>query len=297
MTPVPVRRDGFAGQHFVVVPAPVRKIASKHLLLRGLLVTDAGYFPSAAGHRVERPVGATTHILIICLQGFGWVRAADREVTVRSGECVWLPADVAHAYGAADEKPWTIVYAHFTGEEVPAWRKELDWPTKSPFAVQRFSDVAGSTLGLDRVYAVLETGYSISHLLAASALLRSVFCASLEAMKSIGSASTAAERTAYVREEIVNSPARPYRLQELAANAGLSVPHFCLLFRKQSGYAPIDFLIRERVRRACRLLDTTDRAVAAIATESGFEDPYYFSRCFRRVMGTSPREYRKAIKG
>lgn len=75
------------------------------------------------------------------------------------------------------------------------------------------------------------------------------------------------------------------------------MPHFCLLFRRQTGYSPIDFLIRQRIRQACRLLDGSQASVSAIASEVGFSDPYYFSRRFRNVMGVSPRDYRKAIKG
>jgi transcriptional regulator GlxA family with amidase domain len=100
-----------------------------------------------------------------------------------------------------------------------------------------------------------------------------------------------------MREEMINNPSRRYRLEELATGAGLSVPHFCLLFRQQTGYAPVDFLIRQRIRKACRLLDTTSSTIAAIAADVGFDDPYYFSRCFHRIMGTSPRTYRQAIKG
>ena len=77
----------------------------------------------------------------------------------------------------------------------------------------------------------------------------------------------------------------------------MSVTHYCAHFRKLTGFAPIDFLIRLRVRYACHLLDTTSLSVAQIAADTGYNDPYYFARCFRRVMGCSPRAYRKVPKG
>lgn len=292
-----VRREGFTGQHLIVVPAPVRKAAAQHPILKGLVVTDAGYFPSAEGHRVERPQGASTHLIILCLQGSGWVRSGGKTTPVQAGEIIWLPANAPHAYGASDTEPWKILWAHFLGAEVPAWQAELGWAARNPFGQFHFGPERLSTLGLDKVYAILESGYSIPHLLSASTALRSVFCAALELMNSAGAARTADERTAAVREEISAAPARPYRLEQLATAAGLSVPHFCLLFRRQTGYAPIDFVIRQRIRTACRLLDMTQAAVAAIASEAGFADPYYFSRCFHRVMGQSPRAYRQRVKG
>lgn len=293
----PIRRDGFAGQHMVVVPPPVRAAAAKHPLLRGLLVTDAGYFPRAEGHRVERPQGSSTHLLIICLKGQGWAKSAGRSVVVSAGEAIWLPSEQPHAYGAGEEDPWTIVWAHFTGAEVADWQEQIGWAAKGPIGFLDFSDQGAATLGLDRVYAALESGYSVQHLLTASTALRGVFCATFEAMIRSGPTKSSAERTAAVREQMIENPARAYRLDELAAGAGLSVPHFCLLFRKQTGFAPIDFLIRQRIRRACQLLDRNHGTVAEIAAEVGFDDAYYFSRCFRRIMGSSPREYRKSIKG
>lgn len=291
------RPDGFAGQHLTVVPPPVRAKAARHPLLKNLLVTDAGYYPRAEGHRVERREGAPTHLLIVCLHGSGWVESGGRTAKVESGDIVWLPAHTPHAYGASEEDPWKILWAHFTGEEVLAWRQELGWAARGPIGQFHFGRQRLTTLGLEKVYPQLEAGYSVQHLLAASTALRGVFCAMLELMASPGAVKTAEERTASVREDIVAEPARPLRLEELATAAGLSVPHFSLLFRRQTGYAPIDFLIRQRIRQACRLLDSSSATIAAIAAEVGFNDAYYFSRCFRNIMGRSPRAYRTRVKG
>lgn len=280
----------------IVLPDPVRRVAAVHPLLRSLFVTDAGYFPRATGHRVERPLGSSTHLLIACLQGRGWVRGAERVEVVGAGDVVWLAADRAHSYGADEQQPWTIVWAHFGGEELPHWRSELGWATREPLATTHVSADRIPELGLDQVYDFLEHGYSVQHLLEASAALRATFCALLRLGKGTGAARSAAERITRVRDQIVRTPARAYRLPELAAAAGLSVPHFSLLFRQQTGYAPIDFLIRQRIRAACRLLDTTHASVAMVAAEVGFADPYYFSRCFRRVMACSPLAYRKTVK-
>lgn len=292
-----VRWEGFAGQHLTVVPSAVRSKAAKHPLLKSLMVTDAGYFPSAEGHRVERPQGASTHLIILNLHGRGWAKSRDKMIDVEAGDIIWLPANFPHAYGAVKGDPWKILWAHFTGEEAKAWRDELGWAAKEPIGQFHFGRARISTLGLEKVYAHLEGGYSTLHLLAASAALRNVFCLALEYTVSSGGLKSADERTAAVREDILSNPARTYRLDELATAAGLSVPHFSLLFRRQTGYSPIDFIIRQRVRNACRLLDRSQTSVAAIAAEIGFNDPYYFSRCFHQIMGVSPRDYRKSVKG
>ncbi len=293
----PHRREGFAGQHLVVVPEPVRRQALRHSLLRGLLVTDAGYFPHAAGHYVERQGGVSTHLIIICLTGAGWVRGPDfPETPMRAGDVVWLEARRPHAYGADESHPWTIGWVHFTGDEAAAWREQLGWAAR-PGAIGHLPPDQLADLKLDRVYAELELGYALPQLTAAAAALRASFCTAARIWAMAAPARSAAERVASVRGQLREGFARPHRLQELAAAAGLSVPHFSQLFRRQTGHAPIDYLIRQRIRRACRLLDTTDQSVAAIAAEVGYDDAYYFTRCFRRVMGCPPRAYRRIVKG
>ncbi|MDR1009725.1 MAG: AraC family transcriptional regulator [Opitutaceae bacterium] len=293
----PTRREGFAGQHLLVVPLPVRAQAGRNPILKNLLVTDAGYYPRAEGHRVERPQGAATHVLILCVHGSGWAKSQGRAFQVGTGDIIWLPANRPHAYGASQDDPWKILWAHFCGSEVSAWQKELGWAAKEPLGQFHIGLRPPGTLGLEKVYAQLEAGYSIQHLLAAGTALRGVFCAMLELMTSSGAVKSAEERTAAVREDMVADSSRPRTLEELATAAGLSVPHFSTLFRRQTGYAPIDFLIRERIRKACRILDGPHETVACAAAETGFNDAYYFSRCFRKIMGVSPRDYRRRVKG
>jgi AraC-like DNA-binding protein len=291
------RIDGFAGQHLVVVPRPVRDAAVKHPLLRGLLVTDAGYFPHAEGHYVERKEGVSTHLIIACLRGQGWVRTRSGERAVRVGDLVWLRANQAHAYGANEADPWTIGWVHFTGEEAEAWSKLVGFPNETAAILNHASAEGVAALKIEQIYLILELGYSVPGLISASLMLRSALSLAAHAVRTGGPTRPASERILTVRDHLRETFAKPHRLDALAMAAGLSVPHFCTLFRRLTGYAPIDFLIRQRVQAACRLLDTTDDSIAAIALQVGYEDPYYFTRCFRRVIGSSPRAYRQITKG
>lgn len=105
-------------------------------------------------------------------------------------------------------------------------------------------------------------------------------------------ARSARERVAAVRERLRAEPGRAWRLDELAAEAGLSVPRFAQVFWQVAGTSLNDFLQTVRVQQACQRLATSDATVAKIGAEVGYEDPFYFARCFRRVMGQSLRVYR-----
>jgi transcriptional regulator GlxA family with amidase domain len=154
-----------------------------------------------------------------------------------------------------------------------------------------------TALRLEQVYLSLERGYSLSLLISAAVLLRTALDLAAHAIRHGTGTRSASERIATVADHLRENLDQPHRLDELAAAAGVSVPHFCTLFRRQTGYAPIDFLIRQRIQRACKLLDTTQESIAGIAAVVGYEDAYYFTRCFRRIIGCSPRAYRRIPKG
>jgi AraC-like DNA-binding protein len=84
--------------------------------------------------------------------------------------------------------------------------------------------------------------------------------------------------------------------RQMAAAAGLSIPHYSDLFRRATGYPPVEHFLRLKIQRACQLLDTTELRVNEVAAAVGSTDPFYFSRFFRKITGQSPRAYRQVVK-
>lgn len=88
---------------------------------------------------------------------------------------------------------------------------------------------------------------------------------------------------------------KPLRVSTLAALAGVSSPHFFALFKSATGFAPMDFFIRLRMRRACQLLMNPLVTVKEVAAALGYEDQFYFSRLFKSIIGIAPRDYRQSV--
>jgi AraC-like DNA-binding protein len=82
---------------------------------------------------------------------------------------------------------------------------------------------------------------------------------------------------------------------EIALDLGVSTVTLRRRFRDQLGCSPVAYRNRRLVGRACALMQQTGMSDQAIADALGFCDPQYFSRCFKRVIGSSPRAYRASL--
>lgn len=90
---------------------------------------------------------------------------------------------------------------------------------------------------------------------------------------------------------------RTIRNEDLAAIARLNLSHFGRAFRNSFDEPPHEYVIRRRIERAQGLMLSTDAPLSAIALDCGLADQAHLSRLFRRVVGESPRVWRRARIG
>ena len=292
----PEKPEGFPGQRIVVLPREVVARALQQPLLRGLLPTDVGYFPKATGHLRERIIGVDQAIFIYCAQGGGWCDMAGQHQEVRVGELLVVPPNTPHAYGADEAQPWTIPWVHAAGTNVGYYLEELGVSAERP--VLYLGDDPQLRSLFEEVLEVVEHGYAPAQLLCASHALAHLLGVMILHRRESRSDNLAPEQKIPLTiEHMKQHLAGPLHLATLAGLANLSASHYTALFKRQTGYAPIDYFIRLRIHRAAQLLDTSSLSVKAVAEEVGYPDHFYFSRTFKRINGAAPTVYRARRKG
>jgi AraC family transcriptional regulator len=86
-------------------------------------------------------------------------------------------------------------------------------------------------------------------------------------------------------------------LERIASAANLSAFHFARQFKATIGSTPHQYVIARRVERAQQLLQFEgDLSLAHIAARAGFSDQSHFSHHFRRAVGITPGQFRKAAR-
>jgi AraC family transcriptional regulator len=84
-------------------------------------------------------------------------------------------------------------------------------------------------------------------------------------------------------------------IAELAALVNLTRYHFMRSFKLAVGMPPHQFMIKRRVERAKEMLSDQDQTIAGVAQQTGFSTSLQLTRAFRRVVGTTPSEFRRQM--
>ncbi len=272
------------------VPEFILQIYRESEICRGLYPLSFGYYPNAAGHRMSRDEH-DDNLLIYCVQGQTELMLEGRDHRVRPGDLVVLPKDTVHAYRTLDDDPWTIFWVHFEGELSQAYLDNLGYSFETPLIP--LGVLPKLVSDFEAMLAVRKTGYSVkafihlaNHL---TQLLTFIAIQIPKIQEGSGYYLDLDAIHAYMQRNIHGQ----LDLDALAAQVKLSKYYFARRYKQLTGETPIGHFIRMKMEHACYLLDLSGRSINAIAQELGYEDPYYFSRLFSKVIGLPPREYRR----
>jgi len=283
------------GRQRIEIPKPVVKSTIlDNPLLNKIYVRSLGYYPKAAGHYTARKKGLQENFIFYCVDGSGWYKLEDKEYEVKANEFFILPQNQSHSYGSNEKDPWSIYWVHFGGELLPSFNSLYAVQTHfKPYFIKSSNDIFSS---FSKIYKALELGYGIDNLMFANMCLLHFltlfiynskhYVATQDRINPIDSA------IIYMQENINDN----ITLNDLSSHYNYSPSRFSSLFKQKTGYAPIDYFIQMKMQKACQQLDFTDHSIKEIALSMGFDDPYYFSRRFSKVIGMSPTKYRSIQK-
>ncbi len=89
----------------------------------------------------------------------------------------------------------------------------------------------------------------------------------------------------------------PLSLPTIAEKCKLSLRQVERLFHKYRGMTPSQYYLSLRLEHAKQLLLNTNRSVIDISIATGFETQSYFTACYRKHFGSSPRSHRSQVAG
>ena len=248
-----------------------------------LLNLITGHFQEDGSYRSVRPKGSDSWLLIYTADGSGKVG----DWRTIPGDWTLIRPNIKQDYGTAGEY-WELIWCHFHPR--PHW---LPWLNRIDEADGLMNDSFPDHPELE---ALMESCHSLSQSgdLYADAFAMNRLEELLLRLSQLRRASHA-DLDIRIEESIrlISADLSIHRsISELAECAGLSPSRYSHLFRDQIGLSPGEFIERTRMDRAGGLLRLTELPIQSIASQVGFENPFYFTLRFKKHTGVSPTSYR-----
>jgi AraC family transcriptional regulator, arabinose operon regulatory protein len=288
-------KNGFEGERYVIVPYQFVSTMPENPLVGDVFIHSLGHFPNAQHHYINRPEGRNEYIFIYCLSGCGWVSIREERCTLTENQFIIISPGVPHSYGADDVQPWSIYWIHFMGKKAGLFANGFERPiTIAPSEASRIEN----RLNLfEEIYTVLHSGFSYENLCYANLCLLHFlgtfkFRKQYVAVKKIAEYSgTVINGAVYFMHENISNK---ITIKEFADYSGYSESYFYRIFIRETGYPPIEYFNRLKIKKACEYLRHSNMKIIQISHTLGFNDQYYFSRTFTRITGLSPMKYRQS---
>ena len=286
------KKEGFAGQRSIVLPRKILTgVCVGNPMIERLYVTDIGYYPKAQYHYRQRVHGVDQHILIYCVEGRGKAEVAKKKYELEPGSFIIIPAGQQHWYSASEEDYWTIYWVHFKGAGALQLVSALQEKTYHHHGSVPFQ--SGRINLFEDIYACLERGYGNDNLCYANVCLYHYVASFIYQDKfNLTDNKQGGDAVELSINHMQQNLSRPLSLEGIAASVNLSASHYSAIFRKKTGFAPIEYFNHLKVQKACQYLLYTELRIKEISDKLGIEDPFYFSRMFNKLMGMSPNQYR-----
>ncbi len=225
-----------------------------------------------------------------------FIKEGRAELTLNSGKILILsrgffvnfPESLSY-YTCEEGTPWTIKWIVADGIMIEKYLSLLGITRERPFMPLR--EESRAEMIFDEMYEHFDKNLLSSKIYCIS-LVHRLFATLAEDMRDI---KTYSDYVLYARKLIEENYSSPeFNVSSLARALGLHHNYFSILYKKETGEAPMKAINRVRLQNAAKMLRFTDKSIKEVAHDSGFSDELYFSRVFKKAFGTSPGIYRKS---
>ncbi len=239
--------------------------------------------------------------LYFTFAGAGEVLFANERLRTEVGDLLVLPPRLERRYQVAEAKQgWGFYFLHFL--PTAKLKTKLAWFSQRGPQTHRVTNPTARNRTMATLEEMFQLNLRTPEIKERAELMGALLeCLLLRISGTEASQGTAGSgidpRVGKAVEAFHEDFGRRHTLDALARIAGLSRSQFCLLFRAAMGRSPQDYMEERRMELARFYLMTTASSIGEIASNIGFDDPFYFCTRFRRRFEQSPSMYRRANRG
>jgi len=251
-----------------------------------------GKHPNVFHFTWEKGRRLKTYQLLYILEGEGVFESENSEpLILKGGDAVMLFPDGWHRYKPTDSIGWTEMWVGFEGIIVDRWVEKEFFSRQSPIFRPKsgglFKDYFESMITEVKIG---DTGYQQSISGDLTKLLTKLYVENQLAMSGGDYMNTIIKDA---RLFMLNNLLKKCDMPVLANSLNISYEHFRRCFKQATGQAPGQYFIQLKLNHAKELLSSTEVSIKSISNKLNFDNPYYFSKLFKKKNGVSPKKWRE----
>lgn len=275
------------------IPDNIYRRIKSHPLCSNFFVTEIGfdeettYCPSLENRRNDE------FLLLYVVKGSGSYRIRRARYDITENEYFVVQAKQLMTLECSAGMPWSIYWASYSGDQAPHVTRFL---MGRDFKSKKAKPLVGRVAQFNDILHHLDLMDIIENLVYLNSRFYSFICSfklKVLAARNHGKKDRAIHTIEYMRENLD----KVLTLEELAGRAGLSVSHYCAVFKRRTSQTPMQLFTTMKIQRACQWLQNRNVTIKTVAYNLGFFDQYHFSKVFKEIMGVSPKIYMKQRAG
>ena len=254
-----------------------------------LSLYSAGYEECPSGYGYG-PKIRSYHLIHFVLYGKGELHINEHIFQLSAGDAFFIPAGKVSYYEASKEDPWCYAWVSFLGINSEMYLYQLMTSTDDVYIVHGLDNQKYK----ERIFEIISLqGVSTSRYFQANGILFQIMAMLFDDINfqesNWGKNSVVDEVKFYLD---INY-AEKIKLRDVAKSFGIHPNYLTRIFHEKYGISPKQYLISLKLKKARRLLTTTELSVSVISSSLGFDDQLAFSKIFKKEFAVSPSEYRK----
>lgn len=235
------------------------------------------------------PIIRDRYILHYVFEGEGVLHIDGKEFVVKKNQFFLLPPNVLVYYQANEDNPWHYAWIQFHGFKSTEILEKIGVTRKQPIytPVEQNEELKDAVIEMilhrEKEYTCIAFMYLLFDMM-------NKWAGKMEKEKE-----KKQQTLNYVREaiEFINLKyCEPIMVQHIADHCGVDRAYLSKIFKYATGNTLQEYLIQFRIKRAKQLLKETDLSVQYVSYSVGYNDPFTFSKVFKKQQGVSPSEWR-----
>lgn len=240
-----------------------------------------GVISGESSHHL-RMSGRQSHTLVYKISGESEYTLRGKQLLHKAGTLIYIPEGESYVLRRITEGSYRLInfHARCDGFPEPRLYAQLNG-NQIPLLMEKMESLWCHEQGLADRYEMVSLFYKMLSQLEG---LRQAEYVTTERLKKITPA------VSYLEAHLFDVQ---LKVSDLYALCELSPPAFRQIFVARFGMSPRQYIIERRIKQAMLMLESgAYRSVLEVARAVGYEDPLYFSKCFKAVCGRSPSKFK-----